>query len=99
MALWNVAAPMFIPAGFCQLLTVLCQVTLPLLVRELLRVLEDNPSMNVVSELRIQTETASLPLPLVSSKQKQSKYPIASGLSAYLPTAVVQTVYSHSLTA
>lgn len=48
--LWYLAAPTFIPAGLCQLITVGCQVALPLLVRELLRVLENNPSQRVVSE-------------------------------------------------
>ena len=48
--MWKIAAPTFVPAGFCQLLTVVCQVAVPLLVRELLRVLEDNPKQNVVSE-------------------------------------------------
>jgi ABC-type multidrug transport system fused ATPase/permease subunit len=38
--LWCLAAPIFVPAGFCQLLTVACQVAMPLLVRELLVVLE-----------------------------------------------------------
>lgn len=48
--LWHIAAPTFVPAGFCQLLTVICQVALPLLVRELLSVLEENPSERVVSQ-------------------------------------------------
>lgn len=39
-ALWKVGAPTFIPAGFCELLVVICGTALPLLVRELLEVLE-----------------------------------------------------------
>jgi len=39
-ALWKVGSPTFIPAGFCQLVVVICGTALPLLVRELLRVLE-----------------------------------------------------------
>lgn len=46
--LWRLSAKTFIPAGFCQLATVLCQVTIPLLVRELLNVLEENPGQNVI---------------------------------------------------
>jgi hypothetical protein len=49
-ALWKMAAPTFIPAGVCQLITVACQVALPLLVRELLQVLEENPKQQVISE-------------------------------------------------
>lgn len=50
MTLWKMAAPTFIPAGVCQLITVACQVALPLLVRELLQVLEENPKQQVISE-------------------------------------------------
>lgn len=48
--LWRLAAPTFIPAGFCQLVTAICQVSLPLLVREVLRVLEDNPQQSAFKE-------------------------------------------------
>jgi ABC-type multidrug transport system fused ATPase/permease subunit len=48
--LWKMAAPTFLPAGVCQLITVACQVALPLLVRELLQVLEENPKQEVISE-------------------------------------------------
>lgn len=47
---WRLAAPTFIPAGFCELLTVVCQVAMPLLVRELLHVLEENPKSQVVAK-------------------------------------------------
>lgn len=49
-ALWKIAAPTFVPAGFCELLSIACQVSLPLLVRELLTVLEDNPDSKVIDE-------------------------------------------------
>lgn len=45
--LWTMAAPSFVPAGVCELITVVCQVALPLLVRELLRLLEENPAQNI----------------------------------------------------
>ena len=48
--LWKLAAPTFIPAGFCQLMTVLCQVAMPLLVRQLLTVLEQNPDERVIRQ-------------------------------------------------
>jgi hypothetical protein len=46
--LWRLAAPTFIPAGFCQLITVLCQIAIPLLVRELLNTLEETPGEKVI---------------------------------------------------
>ena len=48
--LWRLASPTFVPAGICQLVTVLCQVSLPLLTHEILRVIEDNPNKQVVLE-------------------------------------------------
>ena len=46
--LWRLAAPTFIPAGFCQLITVVCQIAIPLLVRELLNTLEETPGEKVI---------------------------------------------------
>jgi ABC-type transport system involved in cytochrome bd biosynthesis fused ATPase/permease subunit len=48
--LWHLAAPTFVPAGFCQLITVFAQITMPLLVRQLLQILEENPGATVVKE-------------------------------------------------
>eukprot|EP00986_Skeletonema_menzelii_P000250 scaffold67_cov155-Skeletonema_menzelii.AAC.24 len=45
--LWTIASPTFIPAGFCQLLTVVAQVSIPLFVWRLLRILEENPAQSV----------------------------------------------------
>jgi hypothetical protein len=50
MALWKVAAPDFIPAGFCELIALVCQITLPLVVRSLLEVLEQNPQEKVIKQ-------------------------------------------------
>lgn len=49
-ALWRIAAPTFIPAGFCELAVVLCGTALPLLVRELLSILEENPGSDVLRQ-------------------------------------------------
>ena len=50
LTLWRLSAPTFVPAGFCQFGTVLCQVAMPLMVRELLRVLDDHPGQTVVRQ-------------------------------------------------
>jgi hypothetical protein len=50
LTLWRIAAPTFVPAGLCELLTVMCQIALPLLVRELLRILEEHPDSRVVDQ-------------------------------------------------
>jgi hypothetical protein len=46
-ALWKMAAPTFIPGGVYELITVLCQVTIPLIVRQLLRLLEEYPAQGI----------------------------------------------------
>ena len=48
--LWKLSAPTFIPSALCQLVTVFCQVAVPLLVRELLRLLEDYPNERVLND-------------------------------------------------
>lgn len=45
--LWTIAAPTFVPGGFCQLITVIAQVSIPLFVWRLLRILEENPTQSV----------------------------------------------------
>jgi ABC-type multidrug transport system fused ATPase/permease subunit len=42
------ATPTFLPAGVYEFVTVICQVALPLLVRELLRLLEKHPSKAIL---------------------------------------------------
>ena len=49
-ALWAVASPAFVPAGFCQLVVVACNAGLPLLIRGLIRVFEGNIGRNVMRE-------------------------------------------------
>jgi hypothetical protein len=48
--LWHLAAPTFIPAGVCQLVALCAQISIPLLVMQLLRILEEFPMENVVLE-------------------------------------------------
>jgi len=47
-ALWTIASPSFIPAGFCELFVVICGTALPLLIRGLIRVVESNPHLPIV---------------------------------------------------
>jgi hypothetical protein len=49
-ALWKVAAPDFIPAGFFELIALVCQIALPIVVKGLLEVLERNPQEKVIKQ-------------------------------------------------
>ncbi len=46
-ALWNVARPTFLPAGACQLIVVICGVAMPLLIRDLVRIVESNVGSSI----------------------------------------------------
>ena len=48
--LWKIALPTFVPAGICELVVVGCGTALPLLVRELLSVLENNPNTKITKQ-------------------------------------------------
>ena len=46
--LWDMSRSTLIPSGACQLVAVLCQVSVPLLVQQLLYVIEDHPKQNLL---------------------------------------------------
>ncbi|KAL7437637.1 hypothetical protein ACHAXH_004865 [Discostella pseudostelligera] len=48
--LWQLSKPSFLPAGTWQFLVVLCQAGIPMLIWQLLRILEANPSSNIFHE-------------------------------------------------
>jgi ABC-type multidrug transport system fused ATPase/permease subunit len=96
VTLWNIAAPTFVPAGFCQLLTVLCQASLPLLVRALLQVLEDNPSTNVVSEgMPYAIGISGVLFVNGFGNHRQRHLALKSGIA--MRAAVVNVIYEHVL--
>lgn len=97
-ALWKVGAPTFVPAGFCQLMVVICGIALPLLVRELLEVLEQQ-NLDGKSILR-----KGLPLALsifaVSvfngfGNHRQRHLAMKTGVA--LRAAVINQLYQHVL--
>jgi ABC-type multidrug transport system fused ATPase/permease subunit len=94
--LWYLAAPTFIPAGLCQLITVGCQVALPLLVRELLRVLENNPSQRVVSE-GMPYAVAIFVLLVINGFGNHRHRHLAMKSGVVMRAAVINVLYEHSL--
>lgn len=53
-ALWAVAKPTFVPAGVCELVALSCQVAMPLLVRELLQLLEQKSTLSLSRDRSVQ---------------------------------------------
>jgi ABC-type multidrug transport system fused ATPase/permease subunit len=47
-ALWTVASPALVPAGLCELVVVTCGTAMPLLIRGLIGIVEDNPHVPIM---------------------------------------------------
>lgn len=94
--LWELAAPTFVPAGFCQLLTVVAQVGIPLLVRELLVILEENPYQNVVREGMVWVVLIFVASAINAlGTHRQRHLALKSGIA--IRAAVVSAVYRRAL--
>ena len=94
--LWELAAPTFVPAGFCQLLTVVAQVGVPLLVRELLIILEENPYQNVVREGMVWVVLIFVASAINAlGTHRQRHLALKSGIA--IRAAVVSAVYRRAL--
>lgn len=94
--LWKIAAPMYIPAGICELLVVICGTTMPLLVRELLTIIENNRNADITSE----GLPWALSLALVSvvnglGNHRHRHLALKTGVA--LRAAVVNMIYQHVL--
>eukprot|EP00980_Cylindrotheca_fusiformis_P019578 scaffold6784_cov108-Cylindrotheca_fusiformis.AAC.20 len=94
--LWKVASPTYVPAGICELVVVLCGTGMPLLVRELLRVLEDNPNENVTNEgmpYAISLFCVSILNGLCNNRHRH----LAMKTGVALRAAIVNMIYTHVL--
>ena len=96
LTLWHLAAPTFVPAGFCQLLTVLCQVALPLLVRELLKVIEEHPNEQVIRE-GLPFALSIFGVAVLNSFGNQRHRHLALRSGIVMRAAAINILYSHVL--
>lgn len=96
IALWRLAAPSFVPAGFCQLVAVLCQVAVPLMVRELLDVLQNHPGQSVVRQGMGFVVAMAVLLALNAVFTHRHRH-LATKSGIIMRAAVVNVVYSHAL--
>ena len=94
--LWKIAKPIYIPAGICELMAVLCGTALPLLVRELLRVLEDNPGQNIISE-GLPYALGLFFLSLLNGFANHRHRHLAMKTGVALRAAIVNILYEHVL--
>jgi len=94
--LWIIAKPTYIKAALWQFIVVICQCSLPLLVREVLLRLEDNPGQNFVRE----GLTLAFCIFIVSliegvSNERQKFLSFRTGIT--LRSAVVSAAHGHVL--
>lgn len=94
--LWKIAAPTYIPAGFCELVVVVCGIALPLLVMELLNIFEDNPDQKIVSQ-GLPYAISIFMVSLVNGFGNHRHRHLALKTGVALRAAVVNILYQHIL--
>jgi len=97
VTLWHLAAPTFVPAGFCQLLTVLCQVGLPLLVRELLQVIERYPNERIPVAEGVPYAVSIFAVAVINAFGNHRHRHLALQSGIVLRAATINTLYEHVL--
>ena len=95
--LWKIAAPTFVPAGICELVVVLCGVTLPLLVRELLHILETNPNVSVLQKGGLVYALSIFAVSLMNGFCNHRHRHLALKTGVALRASVVNILYQHIL--
>jgi ABC-type multidrug transport system fused ATPase/permease subunit len=90
------AAPTFVPAGFCQLITVFAQIAIPLFVREFLRILEENPGESVTRKAMPFASLIFLAAVTNAFGNHRQRH-LATKSGVILRSALVSSIYHHSL--
>jgi len=90
-----IASPCFLPAGFFQFVTVICQCSIPLLGRQLIRLIENKPENFMQQGIGYAFLIFSVTSINGIANQRQLFLSMQSGMM--VRTAVVSAVYSTSL--
>ncbi|CAB9504527.1 Oligomycin resistance ATP-dependent permease YOR1 [Seminavis robusta] len=94
--LFQMAAPTFVPAGVYEFITVLCQVALPLLIRELLRLLEERPAASIFAQAWPLILGIALCLVINAIANHRHRY-LATQSGVVLRSTIVSVVYRRVL--
>lgn len=94
--LFRMASPTFLPAGIYEFITVLCQVGVPLLVRELLRLLEENPAQAIIDQAWPIVLGLMITLGLNAVANHRHRY-LATQSGIVLRSTIVSVIYSRVL--
>lgn len=95
--LFRLAAPHFIPAGFWELLSVICRISMPLSLRELLRVLEAHPNQSV-APLALKYAIYMTLAALVGAVAQNRMAYLSTKSGIVLRAALTTAIYDHALT-
>ena len=95
-ALWTVASPTFIPAGFCELLVVICGTSLPLLIRGLIRVVESHPHLPIV-HIGLPWAISIFGVSVINGLANHRHRHLATKAGAAMRGALINTIYVRSL--
>jgi ABC-type multidrug transport system fused ATPase/permease subunit len=94
--LWKLVAPTFVPAAFMELVYVVARITLPLTMRELLIVLEENPNESVIREGFPYAVIIFVAAVLGAFAHHRETH-LATKSGIIMRAALVSTIYEHSL--
>jgi ABC-type multidrug transport system fused ATPase/permease subunit len=95
-ALWKIAAPSFLPAGFWEFCYVISRVSLPLSLRELLLVVQENPGESIIRKGLPYAIT--LTLAALFSALSQNRVVFLSTKSGIcIRAALTSAIYEHAL--
>lgn len=95
--LWKLGSKIFIPAGLCELVVVICQTMLPLLVRELLLVLEKGSTHSVILREGLPYAILIFVVSVLNTFGNNRHRHLALKTGIAMRSAVVNVLYQHIL--
>jgi hypothetical protein len=98
-AQWTVASPSFLPTGFCELVVVGCGIAMPLLIRGLIRAVEDDTGRSYVLRREGMPYAISIFVASVLNAPANHRHRhLATKAGASMRGALIYAIYRRSLT-
>lgn len=94
--LWNVSKPTYIYAGYWQLVTVLVQALTPLIIQQLLKLIEQSPNESIVAEGIVYVIALFLGSIVDGIAQERHKF-LAFQAGITIRAATISSIYDHML--
>lgn len=94
--LWRMALPVFVPAGFYELIYVTCRISMPLSLRSLLQALEQNPESAIIKEGLPFAILISLAALVGAIAQNRTTF-LSTQSGILLRASLTSAIYEHAL--